>query len=1030
MANWTEEQKLAIYEKDKNIIVSAGAGSGKTAVLTERVITHIENNINVDDLLILTFTKAAAKEMKERIRNKLQKIDNKEQIDRLELSYITTFDSYAMSLVKKYNDKINVSDKITIIDDSILTIKKEEILTMILDKYYSSNNSLFRKLINDFTLKDDKELFNAIINISNKLTNIYDKNSFLNNYLDIFFNSEYQTKLTDEYLALLKENVNTIKELQDNLSYYIDNDYINKMMSVLDNLYKSNSYSNIKNNCNSIKLPSLPRGSSEEAKKIKERISKKIDNLIELTIYSDIEDLKRSLIETKDYISIIIEIINKFDDQLMNFKKENNSYEFIDIFKMAIDIVKNNEDVREELKNKYKEIMIDEYQDTNDLQELFISFIANNNVYMVGDIKQSIYRFRNANPYIFKQKYDDYGHDINGMKIDLNKNFRSRNNTINGINLVFNAIMDDKIGGASYVDSHQMVYGNTFYDDVNNENYNMEFLNYESDDTKKYTDIEIEIFTIANDIKSKINNGYRIMDKDTSKERTVNYNDFVILIDRSNNFNLYKKIFEYLKIPLTIMRSDTLSDSVDLAILKNIYNLILSIKDNNYDTMFKYSFISVARSYLFEYSDKDILNIINDRSFASTKIYEICYELSKKIDELNNYELINQIIIRFNFYENIIKVGNIENHLINLDAILNIAIQMNSLGYTPYEFQNYLEQIKEKELNIPITLNKDNNNTVKIMTIHNSKGLEFPICYFAGLNNKFNIRDLNDKYYFDLNYGFVFPYKNNNVIKNTFLKTLLKKRYINEEISEKLRLFYVSLTRTREKMIFLTKLNNNCLTYKENGIIDNETRSNYNSFNDILVSLYNDIKQYIINVDLNNIGLSKNYNKANETRLDFMLGDPISIKNYDYDLSFVEEKKLSKESNEIIISKDNINKGLELHYLFEITDLLNPDYSKMNDNEKQYINNFINKGLLKNVIKIYKEYEFIYNNDNNIIHGIIDLLLIYEDKAIIVDYKLKNTSDDAYKLQLEGYKRYISSIINKKVYTYLYSILDNELIEI
>ena len=157
---------------------------------------------------------------------------------------------------------------------------------------------------------------------------------------------------------------------------------------------------------------------------------------------------------------------------------------------------------------------------------------------MVGDIKQSIYRFRNANPYIFKKKYDSYANNIGGMKIDLNQNFRSRENVVKAINLIFNFLMDDYIGGASYFETHQMIYGNKKYLEVLDEDYDMEILNYELDEDKIYSKEEIEIFTIAKDIKDKVNSGYIIMDKDSNMKRRIEYSDFAILIDRSKSFNL------------------------------------------------------------------------------------------------------------------------------------------------------------------------------------------------------------------------------------------------------------------------------------------------------------------------------------------------------------------------------------------------------------------------------------------------------------------------------------------------------------
>ena len=181
-------------------------------------------------------------------------------------------------------------------------------------------------------------------------------------------------------------------------------------------------------------------------------------------------------------------------------------FNFIDIARLAIKVVMDNPDVKEELTDTFQEILVDEYQDTSDLQELFISLISKNNVYMVGDIKQSIYRFRNANPYIFKNKYDNYAEGNNGMKIDLVKNFRSRREVLANINEVFNLVMDNLIGGAEYHESHQMVYGNTTYieEGMTNYDYNFQVLEYELPEDKKYSKEEIEIFTIAKDIKDKI----------------------------------------------------------------------------------------------------------------------------------------------------------------------------------------------------------------------------------------------------------------------------------------------------------------------------------------------------------------------------------------------------------------------------------------------------------------------------------------------------------------------------------------------
>ena len=274
----------------------------------------------------------------------------------------------------------------------------------------------------------------------------------------------------------------------------------------------------------------LPKNSMEEAKLIKERISSLIKEVKKLCIYENVEEIKTGILNTKVYVSTILKIVEQLDRKTMEYKFSNDCFEFNDIAKLAIKIVEENEFVRNELKYKFNEIMIDEYQDTSDLQDLFISYISNNNVYMVGDIKQSIYRFRNANPKLFQEKYDNYSDNNGGIKIDLNKNFRSREEVLNDINLIFNIVMDFNIGGADYKKSHQMIFGNSLYNEkgFNNQNNNLEILNYTYDNEKGFTKQEIEIFIIAQDIKKNISKKYQVFDMELGKNRDASYSDFAI----------------------------------------------------------------------------------------------------------------------------------------------------------------------------------------------------------------------------------------------------------------------------------------------------------------------------------------------------------------------------------------------------------------------------------------------------------------------------------------------------------------------
>lgn len=1024
MPNWTKEQSDAINKSGSNIIVSAGAGSGKTAVLSERVITKLKQNIDIESLLILTFTNAAAAEMKERIRNKIKKENLNNQLEKVDTADITTFDAYALSLVKKYSHLLNISPDISIVDASIMKIEKKHIIDEIFDNYYEKKDEKFLKFIDEFTLKDDENIKKEILKLNESLDNIYNKKDYLKNYINNNYSENKINEYINEYQKLLKEKQNEIKDLIKSLSFYIEGDYLEKIENTLNNLLSSNTYDEIKETIPP-KLPPLPRNSEEEAKEIKTNLSNTVKELIELVKYESEEKIKESLYKTKDNAEIIIQTILKLDEKITQFKYEKNVFEFIDISSLAINLLENNKDIRNELKEKYQEILIDEYQDTNDIQEKFISYIEKNNVYMVGDIKQSIYRFRNANPSLFKNKYENYSKGKNGIKIDLNKNFRSRSNVLNNINNMFNQIMDTSLGGADYISSHQMIFGNTSYNEINKENYDMEILNYKKDKENPFTKEEIEIFTIANDIKQKIGK-YEIMDKNTGEKKLLEYQDIAILIDRSSTFELYKKIFEYLNIPLTIYRDKAINTSDEIVLLKHIYNLILK---ETKDQEFIYSYTSLARSYLFEINDNEIFQMIKSKKFENSEIYQKCKKLKENINEKTNEQLINEIIESFDIYMKMIKAGNINQRITVIDSIISIAQNCDKLGYQINEFYDYLTEVLETKLDIKLSLNKDNSNSVKIMTIHASKGLEFPICYFTALEKKFNISDLKNLFYFQKEYGFIIPYYDG-TIKSTILKTLLKNKYMKEEISERLRLFYVALTRAREKIILISSMENP-LVYKENGIISNDIRLKYISFQSILNSIYQSLEKYIKDVNIEKLNLTKAYNLSKNGEYKEKTNEKLNINELNIKKEIINQNHFSKQTHKLLSpqEKQNIEFGLKMHSIFENIDFKNPNFEGLTNYEKNKVKSFIDSGILNATQKIYKEYEFIYE-DKEEYHGIIDLLLIKENENIIVDYKLKNIKDEAYINQLKGYKKYIESINNKPTKIYLYSIIDETLKQI
>lgn len=1009
----TKEQQLAIDKEGSNIIVSAGAGSGKTAVLTQRVIRKIKDGCHVNRLLVLTFTNEAANEMKSRIRKSIIKENLIDELILLDSSYITTFDSYALSLVKKYSYILNVTSDISVVDENIITILKYKELDSIFESMYG--DSEFDTLVKDFCLKDDLNLKQDIIRLSNKLNLLIDKDKYLDNYFDIY-NDTFLNNVVSKYERLIRDNVLELQGIYNELQKYISFDLVKKLDDYFSVLFNAHCYEE--------HLPilslSLPRfvGVDELGLCYKEELKSKIDDIKKLLKYDSNLDMVNSIKDTFKYINVIIKIIRELDKRICEYKFNNNSFEFNDIALMAIKIVKDNEDIREEIKEYFNEIMIDEYQDTSDIQEEFIKLIENNNVYMVGDIKQSIYRFRNANPYIFQKKYNEYVKNNGGYKIDLLKNFRSRSETLFNINEIFNLIMDDEVGNANYLEEHNMVYGNVDYDleDTGVDN-NLEIYNYTMNEDDVCSKEEKELFIVSKDINDKILNKYKVFDKEKRILRPIEYSDICIITDRNKYLEMYKKILEYSNIPSSIYMDLTLTTDSVVLVIKNLIHLVYQVNSKIYDDRFKYNFVSVARSFIFGYDDDKIYQIISGKKMYDDDIISLC----KSIDiNLPLERVINDILEVFNVYIKLTNLYDIDENIIRITNLVNIANNLSNLGYSMLDFINYLDEVDNKGLEVKYSINNKGSNAVKIMNIHKSKGLEFSLCYFVGMHNQFAIKELNDKMLFNKEYGVILPSLRNNELDDTILKALYKRDFYLEEISEKIRLFYVMLTRCREKMIIATSLNKDMDSY--NRLVPKEKRMKYRSFLDILNSI-SVIDKYVKDVfceyekDYDNIRLKEIEND----KTNIVIQERVNKINY----QIINNKHFSKETNKIL-DMDTIKKmetGTRIHEELE--------YASFDDDSNKYIKNlFDNKKISRDYINKYSEYEFIYEKDNMVYNGVIDLMLEYDNYINIIDYKLKNIIDYNYIKQLNGYKEYIESISNKKVYIYLYSLVDNILEEL
>ncbi len=1077
--NWNADQLDAIYQKNKNIIISAGAGSGKSTVLSERIKQKLlaKEISSLDDVLVLTFTTASAADLKRKIKEDLTDCEQTKMFARtVDSANISTFDSYALLLVKKYANEIGINKDISIVESTVINIKKREIIENILEKEYEKQDKDFVDFVSNFFVKGDLSFKNYLLKIYEKINLRLDKKEYLSTYLDVYFNDAF----FDNIFTIIEKYL--LKKHNDCINYYNDTLIPNINGKLKDGIFEEfeENYSNFINSKSYDDLFLLFKDKfshyklhQKTAKGVvyNEEIKPFIDSFKELfdeiesffKEYDDYNSEKSYYYSTEKYLKIILRILTKFDEELEKYKEDLAIYEFCDIAKKLIYLLRDNPSIRDEVANNYKEILIDEYQDTSDLQEAFVSLISNKNVYMVGDIKQSIYRFRNANPSIFKYKYDNYldkenyetfANSLNnnqnkdeilngkGIKIDLKANYRSRKDVVEFINKIFNKVMSDSIGGAKYKEEHQMVYGQKRYDLSNDSDYKAEILKYEYNKEAELSREETETRIMAKDILDKVSNGFKLFKKYKNEDgeevitsRPATFKDFAIISRSTDNYELIAKIFKEYGIDTLIYKNERINASSLIYTLKNIlilivklYQILTSDPNGIIDTEFKHAFISVARSFIFEYSDDQILEV-----FAKNKFFDdnIILLIKDSVLDLSNDSLRNifeKVLYKYDYYNKITKLDDINDNLVRTEFFAKLCDNLEILNLKSNELIEYLETMMSKDSKAEISSNMKDINAVTVMTIHKSKGLEFPIVYVPFLYKEFNDMDLKARFVYDENYGIITPCYNEG-FKNVLTKELFKINYKIDAISEEIRIFYVALTRAKEKLI---------LVY--DGQIDNTIDiSKINSYKKLVSAVGDSLNKYIIDYDVSNLEPSQNKN--------FLTSIPEKNKEKIREIFYAEQEikgektsssRASKSSNKLITKKEynNMQLGTHIHELLEYIDYDNPN-EILKDEEnwiKHSINKFLNTFIFKNKEEneYYREYAFTFEDskDKTTYNGIIDLLVETPDNIYIVDYKLNNVEDDAYIKQLSIYEKFVATKSNKPITTYLYSIIDGSFKEI
>jgi len=938
--SWTNEQLKAINLREKNMLLSANAGAGKTATMVERIIQLIKvDRVSIKEMLIVTFTNAAAAEMRERISNNLLKLikDQSEdfpwlyqQINELNEATISTIDSFCLNLVRNNFYLLGIDPYFRIIQGPELTLLEEEVLDELLEEGYQANRPSFQRLAEKIApYKDDQALKTLILQIYHFSLSQPDPNRWLKNVEDSYL--ELKNSNSGEWEQLLKEVVRfelgnldrdlTIAQQKcRNLPHKycekceeIIGDDLKNLKELIHLIEKNFSYKKVYDFLSNINYPRWSFGKKideeaklalEEIKEVRDHVKERVEKVQEK--YFAIEDgtLRELFGEVKEQISELISLVNSFETKLLKKKSEKGVLDFADIEHFALKVLANDE-VSTNLKKEFRYIFIDEYQDSNLLQEKIIEKIKrSNNLCLIGDVKQSIYRFRLADPTLFMEKIDNYslvGND-QGQKIVLRENFRSRKEILAGINFLFRNLMSKEFGEIVYNEEQELIAGltttkeaktypleihlienkstndfnqkeemresesikgiddfslvnnrliakATTTEEINSKDLKDEDINGKDQDTEEIESEDIidadkvnldlvtaelselenmelaqkEGMLIANLISQLLTE--EIYDQKLNRYRMLQYKDIVILLRSTKSWaNKIREVLSEHGILAYADDSPVYFNSLEIQILLNILMLI-----DNYEL--DLPLISVLRSPLVDLSEDELLQIRiyrRDLSFSQAVYFyskEKTDELSKKLRELfakldrwrflsRFYPLDQLLWVIINETDYLHYIGLLPNGALKKANVLLLLDKAKEYSETKehgiFMFIRYVEELKARNEDYgSATILSENDNVVRIMSIHKSKGLEFPIVILSGLGKNFNLQDLRRDYLFHKKYGIGLNYIDHEKRLKTELPNLtaLKNLIIRENLAEELRILYVGLTRAKEKLILIGSVN-------------------------------------------------------------------------------------------------------------------------------------------------------------------------------------------------------------------------------
>jgi ATP-dependent helicase/nuclease subunit A len=1005
-------QQLAKDHRQGNVLISAGAGSGKTTVLAQRVIDLVVNEkVPLSSLLILTFTNAAASNMKDKIRQSLLKLHRHQEANEVDASFIMTFDAYALFLVKKYHHVLGLDATLDIFEGSILQYQLKSTLNAIFEERYASDDVDFHSMIRKYVIKDDAQLKAFILDVYAHINLKPDTDAYLAYYHATYFSEVFIDYKIDSLFKLMKREV---EKLKMKATHFENSEEMERVIEVLNLLDAYDHIDDFLCALPTVKFKTT-RGLSGNDKEIKTELNKALNAFkLHYTKYP-IEGYKEAYKATKSDVDALLSIVSELMLSIDGFKRYHRRYTFHDIAKYATHLL-DQPSIQKEVKDSLQYIMIDEYQDTSDIQEAFIQKIASQNVFMVGDIKQSIYRFRDANSDIFSDKLKHcFPYTMTNEPLDrvihLNMNYRSRPEVVNAINDIFKRIMSFSYGGVDYVGDQTLVAGLPIYEVEKDplENYDIDHLSYHPSVLHQDKD---EPTLIAKDILNKFAKGHQVYDDHLKSMRPMMFKDIAILMDRKTSFENYVAVFADAGIPLQIYAERSVSTSDMYRLFRNIFIVLNHGPFTTLAKELRKPVMSILRSFLFDVDDKTIFDIIQGHTlFTTTKLYTILQPLYALVNASPLLKLYQAIIDAFDLEFCLLKLGDFTANMARLNAIQSMVLQVTDLGYTVAQLVEYLENTEDLNIELTIQEGKQTDNAVTLMTIHKSKGLEFPVVYFPGLNKKFNFSDTEGYYQVDKNLGIQFPYPSM-AYKYSIFKALIVDKERQETISEYIRLFYVALTRTKEKMIFV---------YPTDKIKHPDDISDVKSFLDLL-SFANQLHTMPTFETVDHTLVKQQTNTANTSS---------SIQFDAVNLSF-DKKTFTRASKAIStpVSTSTLDYGQYLHECLFIMDFKSLDTQWMEDASVKSIFDklftlplftSLKQKLNQGSITLLKEYTYINQAGQK---RMIDVVVKEGNDVYILDYKTKGIEDPAYPLQLSMYADDLTALGFHVVSLTLISILD------